>query len=242
MTSREVYDNLLTEINKVEAPSLLLESFNYYFGKAINETCNQWYNLYEENQLLTDNLRPLTRTISLPLVKIGNFYHCKLPIDYWHLLPNNTVTYTYQNPCNASQTLTYESAAIKGTGQMDSGIVKDYYTKPSYKRPYLFMHEVVQDSDPVPYDIQIKCGSDAVYKPQTLQINYLKMPKIKEMYLSLAMVDSIDGDTSPSMEFTENFCYEIIKKLTALVLEQYGDQRLQSNIPINQSMMPLKQG
>lgn len=240
MTTREVYDSLLTESNKVEAPSLLLESFNYYFGKAINETCNQWYTLYETAQLLTDNLRVLAKTEIIPLTKIGNYYYGRLPIDYWHLLPNNTVSFIYTNSCN-SQLTTYESTAIKGNSQMDSGITKDYYTKPSYKRPYLFMNETIVNPDPIPYDIQIKCGSDSVYRPQTLQISYLKKPKIKELYLTLAQLDS-DADISSTMEFSENFCYEIINKLTALVLEQYGDQRLQSHIPINQSMQPLKQG
>lgn len=240
MTVREIYDYLLTECNKVEAPSLLLESFNYYFGKSINETCNQWYTLYEVSQLLTDNLRVLTRSTTLPLIKVGNYFHCRLPDDYWHLLPYNIVSFNYVNPCG-TEMLTYESPAIKGDSQMDSGIVKDYYTKPSYKRPYLFMHELIVNPDPLPYHIQIKCGSDAIYHPQNLQINYLKKPKIKELYLTLAQLDS-DIDISPVMEFSENFCYEIINKLTALVLEQYGDQRLQSHIPINQSMQPLKQG
>jgi len=36
MTSRQVYEGVLVEMNKVNAPSLLLEDFNYLFNKAIN--------------------------------------------------------------------------------------------------------------------------------------------------------------------------------------------------------------
>jgi hypothetical protein len=36
MTARQVYEAMLVELNKTEAPSLLLEDFNYFFNKAIN--------------------------------------------------------------------------------------------------------------------------------------------------------------------------------------------------------------
>jgi hypothetical protein len=36
MTARQVYEAVLVEMNKVQAPSLLLEDFNYLFNKAIN--------------------------------------------------------------------------------------------------------------------------------------------------------------------------------------------------------------
>ena len=35
MTARQVYEGTLVEMNKVQAPSLLLEDFNYLFNKAI---------------------------------------------------------------------------------------------------------------------------------------------------------------------------------------------------------------
>lgn len=35
MTIREIYEGVLIEINKVQAPNLLLEDFNYFLNKAI---------------------------------------------------------------------------------------------------------------------------------------------------------------------------------------------------------------
>lgn len=35
MTSRQMYEAVLIEMNKVEAPSMLLEDFNYFINKAI---------------------------------------------------------------------------------------------------------------------------------------------------------------------------------------------------------------
>ena len=140
---------------------------------------------------------------------------------------------------------TFTAPVIKLDSQMYSGISKDYYTKPSYKRPYIYMHETIVSEglpSPVTYEIEVKSGDTSKYLPDTLQLNYLKKPKIKELYLTLAQLDS-DIDTSANMEFPENYCYEIINKLTALVLEQTGDtNRLQRNVPLNQTMMPPKQG
>jgi len=264
MTVREVYDNLLTELNKVEAPSLLLESFNYYLGKSINEVCNQWYMFYEQNQLPTDNLRVLSRSSTRTKTSYNDMTLYTLPDDYWHLLPSSILNYSVIPSC-AGESQVFQAPVIKSDSQMYSGIIKDYYTKPSYKRPYLLMHEVVITTGNNPgvtttYDIQIKSGVATKYVPTTLQLDYLKKPKLpnraikdaesstltavqKNLYLTLEELDSDTGDISALMEFPENFCYEIINKLTALVLEQTGDtNRLQVNTPLNQTMMPPKQG
>jgi hypothetical protein len=255
MRVREVYDYLLTETNKVEAPSLLLESFNFFLGKAINETCNQWYTFYEQNQLLTDNLRVLTKFESLPNAYLpeGNFY--KIPSDYWHLLPGSIINFTRRVDAPPSCSISWLSPVIKMDSQMYSGIIKDYYTKPSYKRPYLYMHQHTANN--VTYEIEIKSGDTSLYIPTDLQIQYLRKPKLpnktlKEgtslvspdptnLYLTQEEIEA-DIDISQILEFPENFCYEIVNKLTALVLEQTGDIRLQNNIPLNQSMVPPKQG
>lgn len=252
MTVREVYDYLLTESNKVEAPSILLDSFNYFLGKAINETTNQWYAFYEQNQLLTDNLRVLTRSATLINAGLseGDFY--QLPSDYWHLLPGGVVNFTKATgttPCKD----TWQSVPIKLDSQINSGIFKDYYTKPSYKRPYLYMHEFQKTVLTVTttYEIELKVGDKSIYKPTTLYIDYLKKPNLpnktiketdpKNLYLTYEELES-DTDISQKLEFPENYCYEIVKKLTALVLEQTGDPRMQNNIPLNQTMIPPRQG
>ena len=256
MTVREVYDYLLTESNKVEAPSMILSSFNYFLGKAINDVCNQWYTFYEQNQLVTDNLRVLTRPATLTNADISAGDYYKLPTDYWHLLPGGIVNFTKAagtTPCVD----TWQSTPIKSDSQLNSGIFKDYYTKPSYKRPYLLMHEfhnvvtVGQVTTTTTYEVEIKSGDKKIYKPTTLQIDYLKKPNlpnltIKEtdqtnLYLTYEELES-DTDISQKLEFPENYCYEIVKKLTALVLEQTGDPRMQNNIPLNQTMVPPRQG
>ena len=44
MTARDVYDAVGIELNKVKAPNILLEDFNYFFNKAIAQAANKFYN------------------------------------------------------------------------------------------------------------------------------------------------------------------------------------------------------
>ena len=50
MTSRQLYEAVLIELNKENAPNILLEDFNYFANKAINNYINKRYNIYDINQ------------------------------------------------------------------------------------------------------------------------------------------------------------------------------------------------
>ena len=63
MTLRTLYDNLLIELNKVEAPSLLLEDFIYFANKAVQQYINKRYNQYDMTQQTTDDLRVLKNSL-----------------------------------------------------------------------------------------------------------------------------------------------------------------------------------
>ena len=43
MTSNQMFEYALIELNKVQAPSLLLEDYNYFINKAINQYINKIY-------------------------------------------------------------------------------------------------------------------------------------------------------------------------------------------------------
>ena len=53
MTSRQIYEAILIELNKNNAPSLRLHEFNYLFNKAINEYVDEIYQNYDVNQSAT---------------------------------------------------------------------------------------------------------------------------------------------------------------------------------------------
>lgn len=47
MTARQIFEGLLTELSKVNAPSMLLSDFNYFINKAVNQYVNKRYNIYD---------------------------------------------------------------------------------------------------------------------------------------------------------------------------------------------------
>ena len=99
MTVRDIYEYALVELNKLNAPSLLLEDYNYFINKAIQQYINLVYAKSEIDQQSTDDIRVLkTSTILEPklfsssltsdktkLLSNGLFktsYYADLPTDY----------------------------------------------------------------------------------------------------------------------------------------------------------------
>lgn len=70
MTSRQIYEAVLIELNKNNAPSLRLHEFNYLFNKAINEFIDETYAQYDTTQAITDSLRVLQSETTLTPEKI----------------------------------------------------------------------------------------------------------------------------------------------------------------------------
>ena len=50
MSARELYEGVLIELNKENASNIMLEDFNYFANKAINNYVNKRYNIYDINQ------------------------------------------------------------------------------------------------------------------------------------------------------------------------------------------------
>lgn len=69
MTELDLYNHVLTELNSVEAASLLLEDFNYFANKAVQQYINKVYNRYDINQQSSDDLRVLKATTILDVQK-----------------------------------------------------------------------------------------------------------------------------------------------------------------------------
>ena len=100
MTARELYEGVLIELNKENASNLLLEDFNYFANKAINNYVNKRYNIYDINQQTTDDLRVLKATAVLKPTQVDTYeglttvgggdkmatYEVIMPSDYLHIL------------------------------------------------------------------------------------------------------------------------------------------------------------
>lgn len=156
---------MLTELSKVNAPSMLLQDFNYFFNKAINQYINKRYNIYDVNQQTTDDLRVLKATTMLdPMLTkeydgsgqganpytyvagnsklFGATYEVILPDDYLHML-NCVCIYRLRKNHKCYDKGNYvQFAAKRLTADSWSVIVNDYYNRPLPERPYYYIHNV----------------------------------------------------------------------------------------------------
>lgn len=151
MTAKQVFEYALVELNKREAPSLLLEDYNYFINKAVNQYINKVYNAYDSDQQRSDDLRVLKSTAILtPSLNndygvsnlFSKVYEVDLPDDYLHIL-NCVVEYnvlkTYK--CYDSG-YKWQQGATRLTADMYSQIINNYYLRPTYKRPYFYVNNV----------------------------------------------------------------------------------------------------
>lgn len=175
MTARQIFEGMLTELSKVNAPSLLLEDFNYFFNKAINQYINKRYNIYDVNQQTTDDIRVLKSTAILtpelanmkgyysgieagatsylsaahnPIASLyGATYEVNLPKDYLHIL-NCICVYHVKKQFKCYDKDSYvQFAAKRLTSDAWSSIINDYYNRPLPTRPYYYIHNVNLNND-----------------------------------------------------------------------------------------------
>lgn len=183
MTARQVYEGVLIELNKVEAPSLLLEDFNYLFNKAVYQYINTRYNIYDINQQTTDDVRVLKATAILPVKLAANAYtgdgvtgngvtasnalygatyEVILPSDYLHIL-NCVCNYKVKKQFKCYNPDSFvQFSARRLTSDLWSQIINNFYMRPMYKRPYFYIHNVNTNvANPTnPYQSATNSGTD----------------------------------------------------------------------------------
>jgi hypothetical protein len=82
--------------------------------------------------------------------------------------------------------------------------------------------------------MEIRYGKDdATFKLEKIYIDFLKAPQF--IRLTQEQVDVVE-DNSQILEFPDYVVQEIINELVKLLMENTSDPRLQTNIPINQSI------
>ena len=158
MTARQVYEAALIELNKAKAPSMLLEDFNYFFNKSINQYINKKYNIYDTNQQSTDDVRVLKSSAVLEPIKtpeekisgkvtaitsiFGATYDFNLPSDYLHLLNCICIfKITKKFKCYDANTY-WQTGAKRLTADIWPQIINNFYMRPTYKNPYYYIHNV----------------------------------------------------------------------------------------------------
>lgn len=238
MNLLKVYEYTLGELNKREAPSILLEDFNYFLNKAIQQYVNKIYNIFELSQQQTDDLRILKKEVSLEDL-VGGV--ASLPGDYRHML-SCTVNYRVKSDfkCFSAESIVSFGAG-RMTTDMQTLIRQNHYFKPTYFRPYYY---ITRDK------IIIYSDKQDIFEPEEVKIEYLGKPTVLTLtqeHLDLEPTDLtipvfgtiIEG--TQSAEYPDYVQYEIINELVKLVMENASDQRIQTHIGVNQSIATQQQ-
>ena len=287
MTARELYEYALIELNKLEAPSLLLEDYNYFINKAVQQYINLVYAKLEIDQQSTDDIRVLKTSAILKPIRLSEdptYSHLSnglfksscyvdLPADYMHLL-NCIVEYKVgvsNFKCYNKNDIVY-FAARRLTPDMYTQILNNAYMRPMYKRPYYYLNNIntantivtnpsmdtaILDankknnetpstlvdsnnkqgdrlSNPSIVRLELRYGNDdGVFVPNNIYVDYLKSP----MYIRLTQ-EQINStlDYSQVLEFPDYVCFEIANIFVRLLMENASDPRLQTNMPINNTI------
>lgn len=141
---------------------MLLQDFNYFLNKAVNQYINKRYNIYDINQQTTDDLRVLKATTILKPVQINSTisgidtsqwntgktnlmsgsYEVYLPLDYLHML-NCVCIFKVNKRFKCYNEGDYvQFAARRLTADSWSIVLNDYYNRPLPWRPYYYIHNV----------------------------------------------------------------------------------------------------
>lgn len=240
MTALDAYDAGLIELNKVHAPSLLLDDYNYFFNKAIQQYINLVYTRLEINQQALDDIRALKRFYEVKLSSKTTdgyepHYRVDLPDSYMHLA-NCIVKYEEDEKKDCAAEKDVKSfPARRLSPDLLPQIVNNSYLKPTYNRPYysLFnggiVSKVKQDTSKY---IEIYNGTGLKNYTPSVYIEYIKEPE--KIELTEAM---LSGNEKPQeLEFPDYVCYEIVNIFVRLVMENASNPRLQTNMPLNNTI------
>lgn len=165
MSARGLYEAVLIELNKTNAPNIMLDDFNYFINKAIQQYINKRYNIYDISQQTTDDIRVLKATAILDVVKtpynekindsvnwndfmfMGATYTAELPQDYYHLL-NCMCFYKVNNTYSCwDKGKIARAKATRLTADAWSQVVDNYWNRPTFKNPYYYIHNVNTSKD-----------------------------------------------------------------------------------------------
>lgn len=90
-----------------------------------------------------------------------------------------------------------------------------------------------------PVRLEIRYGKDdSVFELAMVQVDYIKTPQY--ICLTPEQLDSIP-DISQILEFPDYVCQEIVNELVHILMENSGDPRLQTHVPVSQSIAPPTQ-
>lgn len=244
MTVKELYEAVLTEVKKEQAPHLQLYEFNHYVNEAASEFIDDVYIAFEANQKSLDYLKAIKRTLNIPndgtgipdpvdntlniVLQPGEYPDSDkfdLPRNYRHL---TNLVLVYRVTDEILQTC-YEIDDIfqYGAKRLDSdryaAIIADPWQRPKFYNPYYSILD---------QECYVFSGIHQGLEIESVRMDYLKTPKRINITLQQAFQDTVD--TTEELEFDDIASRKILDKTVMKILERNSDPRTSSHAQINQ--------
>lgn len=209
---------------------MLLEDFNYFINKAINQYINKRYNIYDVNQQTTDDLRVLKAGTLLPVNRIkiddsflainnnpsenldlkklfGATYEVNLPPDYMHILNCICIYKMKQSWKCYDKNDIVKFAAKRLTADAWSVVINDYYNRPLPQRPYFYIHNVNTRIDNPTNPLVTNDASD----------DYEKYKNGTDLYSPYKLKENDNSVVVESSNFNRNIPFKWPDKSTTVV-------------------------
>lgn len=181
-----------------------------------------------------------TKTISSPCYRLTGDLYPGI-INNYYMKPSHKRPYYYiiNNNANPDNETLSNSEVIPTNLVMDTQIQNGSY-KPgwaseelTYRTEIFLKDRFNRTSNQSSVKIEIHSG-DSLWTLNKIYVTYLKSP----MYVSITQDELVSiEDNSQVLEFPDYVCYEIINIFIRLFLENIGDPRLQTIIPVNQTIV-----
>jgi hypothetical protein len=225
----QVYEAWLFHLNKVSAPSKDIDTFNEFWEMATSLYYQKRYNIYDTSQQTTDDLRELSATrvysaSTTPVLEIKQ-ERVPLPEDYWHTLSVQVFWQVVADFKTLREGEVVNFAAERLSADRLSAIRADHYNRPSYKKPGFLVRDQY---------MEVHAGIHVNLKLFKVDFTYLMLPE--QAVLRDTDLDDSTADTSQVLKQRSEVTREILKECVTLTLENDGNPRLQSQIPVQKSV------
>ncbi len=222
---------LFTKVYEVDLPDDYLHILNCLVEYDVNKT----FKCYNVNDKVHFGAKRLTSDMFAQI--INNYY----------MRPSYKNPYFYINNVNIVNTFpTLDSSTINKVNYTPE-VTMSEQSEPMVNEPgtgYILSEpsngNSVEKASGLRYGnkskvrMEIRYGKDdSLFKLSKVYIDYLKVPQF--IRLTQEQIDEVE-DNSQVLEFPDYVCQEIVNELVKLLMENASDPRLQTNIPVSQSI------
>jgi len=244
-TVRNVYESVLTELNKKSAPSFSREEFEYFLNKVALFIANEGYQFYAMNGRFSDDYRYLKANESkddpgadltvIPKPDGKDEYSFALVNKYFHML-SCEVYLDGLNP--AGNTVTKRFQAKRLTDDAEGSAIDNEFLKPKYNLPYYDVNNSLNPTDSDLATVILKLGLIPTgISINSIEVEYLTLPE------TITVTDDdiygLGADSSQELELPETLRNKYIGSVTEALLEYANNPRIKTLPPISDDIPPV---